>query len=1067
MINGNYLSQVIINTNDPVHAQITIPVNLKIKANPIITIYNNLLIMDTVMIGAISTKSLYIKNTGCDTLKITNITHDLSEFTFNPSTLTILPRDSAAVNLTFSTLNVGSYIDTLRITSNAGNVNIVIKAKTLGAPEIITLPDQITVNFACDSQFTTPFKIKNPGIVPLNWSAFVENQEKGALQFNGINNYVNLGYLSPGTKWTVEAWAKPDVLSYGNKLIAGSVYGYNTWGICMVDGKFASLYRSQSGYSQALIADNFTVSAGVWYHVACAFNGTTIRLYINGQLAKSAIVNSNYTAYNYPTIGGDPGYYSNYFSGSIDEVRIWNNERSQSQISYAKNHILVGNEIGLIGYWAFNKVNGSTVADLSGNGHNGTVSGASFTTNASPILGWINLSTSSGAINVGDSTQINININRHLLSQGTHPFKLIIQSDDPVKPYDTTMITVNAQYNLMPVDIGSDTNLCTGNALVISAGSYASYTWNDNTHNPTLAVTSTGTYYVSVTDANGCTYSDTTQIGLTQSPVADGGLDKSVCQNNSVSLNGSASGGTPPYQYIWKNEVQNVVSSYANYYFTPTNNVMHFLSVVDNNGCESASADTVNIIVNPNPIVNAGADTTIDLGTSITLNGSVSGGTYPYTIQWSPNYQMSAGNILNPVLTPTGTSNYSLSVTDANGCYAYDYMNVNVKYTISGIVVYNNASQVPMPNAWVYLENSSHVVIDSVLTSGLGTFMFSKVDYGTHYVFANPIATFGGVNSTDALGIRRHIVNLALLGGVNLAAADVNKSTTVSSADALQVLRRTIGLITSFSSGDWTSDKVQVYMSSNVQNVLVKVLCMGDINGSYNIYSTKATEGSPELKCIPTNTTLIAGETFNLPISVKQNIIPGAVTLHIQFPNDLVDIIGVSFNGSNVEFNTENGVLSIATYDEKGMVLNDNILLSIKCRVKSNAPSKGVGISLLNQNEIADIEGKVISGLQLEAPYMNIVDKFDEFKMEDNFPNPFSTTSTVRIYVPEDASVRLSVLNAMGVEIKSISTEKLSRGWHKLQIDAKELSQGAYMYRVQAVGLKNTFDQTRRMMIIR
>ena len=1065
LINGKYISQIIINTNDPVHQQILIPIQFVVKANPIITITTNPLIMDTVMIGAISTKPLYIKNTGCDSLKITNITHSFSEFTVNPVSLIILPRDSAAVNITFSTLAVANYIDTLKIYSNAGNLNIAVKAKAVGAPEIITLPDLISVNLSCDSSTTASLKMKNPGIVPLNWSAFISNQEKGAMKFNGISNYINSGAWTPGNKWTVEAWVKPDVLSLGNKLIAGSFYSYAPWGICMIDKKFAAIYRSaQSGYTQNLIVSD-TMPAGNWYHVACAFNGTTIRLYVNGQLLKSAVVNSIYTAYANPYIGGDPGY-GNYFSGSIDEVRIWDRERSQSQISYAMNHILVGNEIGLLAYWPFNKMNGTTVNDFSSNAHNGTVNGAIYTSSASPTLGWVNLSNSSGIINVGDSTQINININRHLLAQGSYPFKLIIQSDDPVKPYDTTLITVNAQYNLMPVDIGNDTNLCTGNSLLLSAGSYASYTWNNNTHNSTLNATSSGVYNVFTTDVNGCNYRDTIQVGLTQSPIANAGVDKSVCQGGSVSLNGSASGGSPDYQYLWKDQLMNIVSTSANYYFTPSGSLMHFLSVTDNNGCVSAVLDTVNIIVNQKPIVNAGNDTSISLGTSVILNASITGGTYPYTISWSPNSLMSASNILNPILTPTNSSYYYINVTDANSCTANDNILVDVKYIVSGSVVYDNSLQTPMPNVWVFLTNTSNVIKDSVLTSASGTFVFPKVDYGNCLFYAKPTAVFGGVNSTDALGIRRHIVSLSPLSGVNLSAADVNKSNTVSSADALQVLRRTIGLITSFTSGDWTSEIKSLYVYSNGQNTIIKVLCMGDVNASYNIYSTKATEGSPELECNST-LNLIAGETFNLPIRVKQNIQAGAVTLYAQFPDHLIDIMGVSSNGSDVEYSLKKGVLSIGLYNEKGITLNDHILLSIKCVVKPDATSQNLGISLLNHNEIADIEGKVLTGLQLETACMNIVEKYDEFKMEDNFPNPFYSTTTIRIYVPEVAGVRLSILNTLGVEIKSISTEKLSIGWHDLQIDARDVSQGAYMYRLQAVSATKTFDQTRRMMIIR
>ncbi|MFZ4400897.1 MAG: LamG-like jellyroll fold domain-containing protein [Bacteroidales bacterium] len=1068
LINGKYLSKVIINTNDPVHPLISIPVQLVIKANPLMTIAKNPVIMDTVMIGATSSKLMYIRNSGCDSLKITNITHSLSQFTISPLTLTILPKDSIAVNISFSALNVGNYIDTLKIFSNAGNKNIPVKAKALGAPEVITLPDQIIANISCDSFQTTAFKIKNPGIVPLNWAAFISNQEKASLQFDGINNYVGSGNWSPGVKWTIEAWVKPNVLSYGNKLIAGSMNYYNPWGICMVNSSFAAIYRSaQTGNLQTLIADNITVAVDNWYHVACAYNGSTIRLYINGQLVKTAIINSNYTAYSYPFIGGDPNN-GNYFSGNIDEVRIWNKERSQSQIAYAMNHILVGNETGLVAYWPFNKVIANTVADFSGNMHTGTISGAGFSTNTSPVIGWANLSNSSGSINVGDSTQINVSINRHLLPQGSQVFKLIIQSDDPVKPFDTTMITVNSQFNLTPVDIGRDTNLCTGSISISSSGTYATYNWSNNIHNSSINVTSSGTYFLTVIDANGCKYSDTTQIGLTQPPVADAGIDKNVCQNNSVSLNGSASGGTPPYQYIWKNEIMNIVSNLANYSFTPANNLKHFLSVIDNNGCESSTLDTVNITVHPKPTVSAGNDTIINLGTSANLYGNVSGGTYPYSYLWSPADYLSSTNIINPHASPLTSKYYTLTATDANNCSASNNTYVKVNYILSGSVLYNNSVLTPIPNIWVYLENPSNGKIDSVLTSGSGTFIFTKVEYALYYLYAKPVASFGGINATDALGIRRHIVNLSTLSGLNYNAADVNKSNTISSADALQVLRRTIGLVSSFSSGDWVSERlISNYVSTNVQNLVIKVLCMGDVNGSYNIFSTKATGGSPEMECVAAAKSLIAGETFNLPFRLKQNIKPGAVTLHLQIPENLIEILGVSCNGHEIEYTIKNGVLSIGEYDEKGMLLNDNILLSLKCRVKPDISNGSIGISLSNENEIADIDGKVINGLQLEANCFKITEKSDEFKMEDNYPNPFSLSTTVRVYVPEEVSLRLSILNTLGIEIKSITTEKLTTGWHELLIDAAEFSQGAYMYRIQAIASKKTFEQTCRMMIIR
>ena len=491
------------------------------------------------------------------------------------------------------------------------------------------------------------------------------------------------------------------------------------------------------------------------------------------------------------------------------------------------------------------------------------------------------------------------------------------------------------------------------------------------------------------------------------------------------------------------------------------------ITVKGHNNCGDGAESYLSVTVHPIPVVNAGSDTIINQGAPVTLNGNVTGGSLPYTLLWTPSSYLSDNDILNPVATPNSSITYTLSVTDANSCSATDNVYIGVRYISAGTVVYNNISQTPMQNEWVYLENASHVIIDSVLTSGSGYYYFDGLAWGTYTLYAKPTYLHGGINATDGLVIRRHVVNLAALSGINLNAADVNNSQTVSSADALQVLRRTIGMTSSFAAGDWTSERKSVYLTNNQPNGIIKVLCMGDVNGSYNIYNTKMAEGSPEMACVSGNADIIAGESFVLPIYVNKNIVPGAVTLHIQFPDNLMEINGVTLNGSDVEHNINNGVLSVGAYDENGLALNENVLLSLKCKIKSDAPNDVACFSLADQCEIADKEGNVISGLQLRVEQLNITEKFDGFKLEDNIPNPFSSSTMVRVYVPEEVSLDLSVLNMQGVEIKKISYEKLSAGWHEMEIDGKDFAQGVYFYRLRAAGMKNTFEETRRMMIMR
>lgn len=76
--------------------------------------------------------------------------------------------------------------------------------------------------------------------------------------------------------------------------------------------------------------------------------------------------------------------------------------------------------------------------------------------------------------------------------------------------------TVNLQVNNsnIPVQVflGNDTTICPGDKLVLDPGNHAAYVWQDNSTTPVFSVTTTGLYAVTVTDASGCTGSDSIRV---------------------------------------------------------------------------------------------------------------------------------------------------------------------------------------------------------------------------------------------------------------------------------------------------------------------------------------------------------------------------------------------------------------------------------------------------------------------------------------------------------------------------------------------------------------------------
>ncbi len=157
------------------------------------------------------------------------------------------------------------------------------------------------------------------------------------------------------------------------------------------------------------------------------------------------------------------------------------------------------------------------------------------------------------------------------------------------------------------------------------------------------------------------------------------------------------------------------------------------------------------------------------------------------------------------------------------------------KYTVSGHCFYDNSIQSPLDSIIVNLMNDSGQLVQSDTTANDGSFGFQDVGMGTYSLHCIPIRNWGvgSANSTDALLIMKHFVMISMLDGLKLKAADVNKDHTINSLDALLVARRFVGISLAFPAGDYVFDEVNLTVSSNLEELVMKTLCTGDVNGSW------------------------------------------------------------------------------------------------------------------------------------------------------------------------------------------------------------------------------------------
>jgi hypothetical protein len=122
---------------------------------------------------------------------------------------------------------------------------------------------------------------------------------------------------------------------------------------------------------------------GVWHHAAVTYDGATWRLYLDGNLEATANVGvaAEATSIQHAGLGTamtSDGTAAGFFNGLLDEARIWNVARSQTQIQSTINSQLTGATTGLVARWGMNEDAGLSIANSAGGTITGTLTGTNW-----------------------------------------------------------------------------------------------------------------------------------------------------------------------------------------------------------------------------------------------------------------------------------------------------------------------------------------------------------------------------------------------------------------------------------------------------------------------------------------------------------------------------------------------------------------------------------------------------------------------------------------------------------------------------------------------------------------
>ena len=211
-----------------------------------------------------------------------------------------------------------------------------------------------------------------------------------AILFNGFLNYMtipNNAAYNVGTTVSYSVWIKMTSIpsTYGaifRKTVSSfedkALYIGNTGQIVFY------LYNVSGG---ALVS-NTVIVPEKWYHVVATYDGTTEKIFINGELDASQAASGDVAdSTGVVRVGGDDIGTDGYFPGSLDELRFYNRTLSQAEINTlyrgdSKLNTSISQpqgtgrlDSGLAGYWKLDDGSGTSAVDSSTNGNTGTLTG--------------------------------------------------------------------------------------------------------------------------------------------------------------------------------------------------------------------------------------------------------------------------------------------------------------------------------------------------------------------------------------------------------------------------------------------------------------------------------------------------------------------------------------------------------------------------------------------------------------------------------------------------------------------------------------------------------------------
>jgi hypothetical protein len=429
----------------------------------------------------------------------------------------------------------------------------------------------------------------------------------------------------------------------------------------------------------------------------------------------------------------------------------------------------------------------------------------------------------------------------------------------------------------------------------------------------------------------------------------------------------------------------------------------------------------------------------------------------------------------NELSDPLGNIIYGIGY--CNGCITI----IQPYFMISGRVIYYDLSR-PVKDATVDLQGTASTQTDQV-----GLYSFVDMVPGPYQLTVSRTADDPGTSVADVIKIRRHIALVEPFDSpYKMIAADVNQDTRVSVADVV-LIRRYITLLGALPSGNWTFIDSSYAINMNnwyfaqkelnlalghhdlVAATMVGIR-MGDVNNTWSQQKLFAKANATVASLQVADTYGRPGDMVTIPVILSSAEEMAGLELHLTYDQRAMTFVGASSELlKDMTINGAGGAVHLVWEDFTAPRSISGTQTVVNLNFKVNSVFSGIAEIGIGDAEIADASGatymleRIGGSLQYGTPRTLPT----AYTLEQNSPNPFNPTTTIRATMKEAGAYSLAIYNVMGQKIRDYSGQGeagvLEFVWDGRNDAGEPVASGIYLYRFAA----GPFAQTKKMMLVK